>query len=211
MTFLHNTFQRHPQAFNKTHCFITTYGLAGFYLFLQHPSFLFSLQLTLHRLPFFPFAKFIPTSDFSLVLQTDWDIILPDRHKDFFLSHFNMGPLPTDTFLPSISPPLEWKPLEGRKLASLLLYLLMHVQTLGSVQFSSVAQSCLTLCDPMNHSRPGLPVHHQLPEFTQTHVHQVGNSNQPSHPWSSPSPPAPNPSQHQSLFQWVGKGPVNIC
>ena len=72
-----------------------------------------------------------------------------------------------------------------------------------SVQFSSVTQSCLTLCDPMNRSTPGLPVHHQLPEFTQTHVHQVGDAIQPSHPLSSPSPPAPNPSQHQSLFQWV--------
>ena len=71
------------------------------------------------------------------------------------------------------------------------------------VQFSSVAQSCPTLCDPMNHSTPNLPVHHQLPEFTQTHVHQVGDAIQPSHPLSSPSPPDPNPSQHQSLFQWV--------
>ena len=69
------------------------------------------------------------------------------------------------------------------------------------IQFSSVAQSCLTLCNPMNRSTPGLPVHHQLPEFTQTHVHQVGDAIQPSHPLSSPSPPAPNPSQHQSLFQ----------
>ena len=72
-----------------------------------------------------------------------------------------------------------------------------------SVQFSSVVQSCPTLCDPMNRSTPGLPVHHQLPEFTQTHVHQVSDAIQPSHPLSSPSPPAPNPSQHQSLFQWV--------
>ena len=69
--------------------------------------------------------------------------------------------------------------------------------------FSSVAQSCPTLCDPMNCSMPGLPVHHQLPEFTQTHVHQVSDTIQPSHPLSSPSPPALNPSQHQSLFQWV--------
>ena len=67
------------------------------------------------------------------------------------------------------------------------------------LQFSSVAQLCLTLCDPMNHSTPGLPVHHQLPEFTQTHVHQVGDAIQPSHPLSSPSPPAPNPSQHDKL------------
>ena len=71
-----------------------------------------------------------------------------------------------------------------------------------SVQFSSVAQSCPTLCDPMNRSTPGLPVHHQLPEFTETHIHRVSDAIQPSHPLSSPSP-APNPSQHQSLFQWV--------
>ena len=72
-----------------------------------------------------------------------------------------------------------------------------------SVQFSSVTQSCPTLWDPMNCSMPGLPVHHQLPEFTQTHVHRVSDAIQPSHPLPSPSPPAPNPSQHQSLFQWV--------
>ena len=70
-----------------------------------------------------------------------------------------------------------------------------------SVQFSSVDQSCLTLCDPMNRSTSGLPVHHQLPEVTQTHIHRVGNAIQPSHPLSSPSSPAPNPSQHQGLFQ----------
>ena len=74
---------------------------------------------------------------------------------------------------------------------------------LPSVQLSSVAQLCLTLCDPMNWSMPGLPVYHQLPEFTETHVHRVSDAIQPSHPLSSPSPPAPNPSQHQSLFQWV--------
>ena len=68
-------------------------------------------------------------------------------------------------------------------------------------QIRSVAQSCPTLCDPMYRSTPGLPVHHQLPEFTQTHVHRVSDAIQPSHPLSSPSPPAPNPSQHQSLFQ----------
>ena len=79
-----------------------------------------------------------------------------------------------------------------------------------SVQFSSVAQSCLTLCEPMNSSTPGLNVHHQLPEFTQTHIHRVSDAIQPFHPLSSPSPPAPNPSQHQSfpmsqLFAWGGQ------
>ena len=68
---------------------------------------------------------------------------------------------------------------------------------------SSVTQSCPTLCDPMNCSTPGLPVHHKLPEFTQTHAHQVGDAIQPSHPVSSPFPPVPNPSQHQGFFQWV--------
>ena len=71
------------------------------------------------------------------------------------------------------------------------------------VQFSSVTQSCPTLWDPMNRSMPGLPVHHQLSEFTPTHVHRVSDAIQPSHPLLSPSAPAPNPSQHQSLFQWV--------
>ena len=71
----------------------------------------------------------------------------------------------------------------------------------SSDQIRSVAQSCLTLCDPMNRNTPGLPVHHQLPEFTQTHVHRVSDAIQPSHPLSSPSLLAPNPSQHQSLFQ----------
>ena len=68
-------------------------------------------------------------------------------------------------------------------------------------QIRSVAQSCPTLCDPMNRSTPGLPVHHQLPEFAQTYVHRVSDAIQPSYPLSSPSPLAPNPSQHQSLFQ----------
>ena len=82
--------------------------------------------------------------------------------------------------------------------------------TYYSVQFSSVTQVCPTLCDPMNSSTPGLPVHHQLPEFTQTHIRQVGDAIQPSHPLLSPSPPAPNPSQHESfpmsqLFTWGGQ------
>ena len=70
-------------------------------------------------------------------------------------------------------------------------------------QFSSVAQSCPTLCHPINCSTPGLPVYHQLPEFTQTQVHWVSDAIQPSHPLLSPSLAAPNPSQHQGLFQWV--------
>ena len=88
-----------------------------------------------------------------------------------------------------------------------ILYPLSHQGSLSIndsiIQFSSVAQSCLTLCDPMNRSTPGLPVHHQLLESTQTYVHWVSDTIQPSHPLSSPSPPALNLSQHQGLFQWV--------
>ena len=72
------------------------------------------------------------------------------------------------------------------------------------VQFSSVAQLCPTLCDPMNYSMPGLPVHHHLPELTQTHVYRLSDAIQQSHPLPSPSPPAFNLSQHQGLFKWVG-------
>ena len=74
---------------------------------------------------------------------------------------------------------------------------------LSFIQFNSVTQSCPTLCNPMNRSMPGLPIHHQLPEFTQTHVHQVGDAIQPSHPLSSLSLPALNLSQHQGLLEWV--------
>ena len=73
----------------------------------------------------------------------------------------------------------------------------------SSFQFSSVAQSCPTLCDSMDYSMPGLPVHHKLLEFTQAHVHWVSDAIQPSHPLSSPSSPAFNLSQHQGLFKWV--------
>ena len=72
-----------------------------------------------------------------------------------------------------------------------------------SIQFSSVSQLCLTLCDPMDYSTPGTPVHHQLPEFTQIHVHRVSDAIQPSHLLSSPSPPTFNLPQHQGLFKWV--------
>ena len=71
------------------------------------------------------------------------------------------------------------------------------------LQFSSVTQSCPTLCNPMDCSTPGLPVHHQIPALTQTRVHWVTDAIQPSHPLSSPSPPALNHSRHQGLFQWV--------
>ena len=85
------------------------------------------------------------------------------------------------------------------------LSLLLFINVWAVYSFFSSVQSLshVRLCDPMNRSTPGFPVHHQLLEFTQTHVHQVSDAIQPSHPLSSPSPPAPNPSQNQSLFQWV--------
>ena len=89
-------------------------------------------------------------------------------------------------------------------LISFLMFSFMHwLFSYFLFQFSSVAQSCPTLCDPMDCSMPGLPVHWQLPEFTQTHVHWVGDAIQPSHPLLSPSPPTFNLSQHQGLFKWV--------
>ena len=88
-------------------------------------------------------------------------------------------------------------------LCSLFLKFQESVPGAAVNHFSSVAQSCPTLCDPMDCTTPGPTVHHQLPEFTQTHVHQVGDAFQPSHPLSSPPPPALNLSQHQGLFKWV--------
>ena len=99
---------------------------------------------------------------------------------------------------------LNWKS-EYRSENQIHLYCRQYfvISARHKAQFSSVAQSCLTLFEPMNRSTPHLPVHHKLPEFTQTHAHRVGDAIQPSHPLSSPSPPAPNPSQHQGLFQGV--------
>ena len=87
-------------------------------------------------------------------------------------------------------------------LSKIFLYYVLLI-SFRSNQFSSVTQSCLTLCHSINHSKPGLPVHHQLPESTQAHVHCVSDAIQPPHPLLSPSPPALNLSQHQDLFRWV--------
>ena len=97
----------------------------------------------------------------------------------------------------------QWRGNIEKKSASLYVCAPILTLQIGSVQFSSVTQLYLTLWDPMNHSTPGLPVHHQLPESTQTHVHWVSDAIQPSHPLLSPSPPALNLSQHQGLFKWV--------
>ena len=97
----------------------------------------------------------------------------------------------------------KWNKIKKIKIPEKERTLKYHWDTLVSQSVSSVAQSCPTLCDPMNRSMPGLSVHHQLPEFTQTHVHRVSDAIQPSHPLSSPSPPTFNLSQHQGLFKWV--------
>ena len=116
----------------------------------------------------------------------------------FSISPFSEHPGP-------ISFRMDWLDLLAVQgtLKSLLQHHSSKASILDSVQFTSVTQSCLTLCNPINCSMPGVPVHHQLLEFTQTQVQRVSDAIQPSHPLSSPSPPAPNLSQHQSLFQWV--------
>ena len=110
-------------------------------------------------------------------------------------------PNPQQTGLPSHSAlPIRGKTNKQKLSTNLTLYK-AYTNHWTNFQFSSVTQLCPTLCDPMNHSTSGLPVHHQLPEFTQTHAHPVSDSIQPSHPLLCPFPPAPNPSQHQGLFQ----------
>ena len=127
---------------------------------------------------------------------------LPMRWPKYWSFSFSISPSEEHTRLIFRMDWLDLLAVQGT-----LKSLLQHHSSKASIlwftciQFGSVTQLCLTLCDPMNCSMPGLPVHHQLPEFTQTHVHRVSDAIQPSHPLSSPSPPVPNPSQHQSLFQ----------
>ena len=98
---------------------------------------------------------------------------------------------------------MKWINSLKNKLPKLLQEKIDNLYHFSPIQFSSVTQLCPTLCDPMDCSTPGFPVHHQLLELTQTHIHQVGDAIQPSHPLSSPSPSAFNLSQHQGLFKWV--------
>ena len=111
----------------------------------------------------------------------------------------------THSCIPGINPTWSWHMILLMYYSILFANIFVRVfasmfSMLIKDQFSSVTQSCLTLCDPINCSMPGLPVHYQLPELTQTHVHLIGDDIQPSHLLSSSSPPAPNPSQHQGLF-----------
>ena len=130
------------------------------------------------------------------------------KEKTFFLLLFGPDhsfPI-TSWFIHPVAHRYSGKLWEGNLIPQLVKDLILYSFVLcfeKLVQFSSVAQSCATFCDPMNRSTPGLPVHHQNPEFTQTHVHRVSDAIQPSHPLASPSCPAPNPSQHQSLSQSV--------
>ena len=123
---------------------------------------------------------------------------------EFFRQEYWIGlPFPSPGDLPHSGTELRSPELQARFFT---LWATREAQWSGSVQFSLVAQSCSTLCDPMDCSMPGFPVHHQLPEFTQTHVHWVSDVIQPSHPLLSPSP-AFNLSQHQGLFKWVRSSP----
>ena len=97
----------------------------------------------------------------------------------------------------------SYHPLPGSVVALKIIDFIPGTRRSSSVQFSSVTQSCLTLCNPMDLSTPVFTVHYQFPELTQTHVHQVSDTIQPSHPLSSPSPPTFNLSQYQGVFQWV--------
>ena len=158
----------------------------------------------------------LPVSDWEFPPSTQWPL-LPDCLQITVSSCLHRAPHPgviTVDLWPSSKLPsslLSWHgPSKPKgKLTHDFRVLWSHssqevsFSMTATTQIRSVAQSCLTLCDPMNPSTPGLPVHHQLPEFTQTHVHRVSDAIQPSHPLSFASPLAPNPSQHQSLFQWV--------
>ena len=120
--------------------------------------------------------------------------------------HFlTLGIFPTQGFNVSspVFPALQVDSFPTEPVSNLTHNILVKAFLVPSVQFSPVTQLCPTLCDPMDHSTPGLPIYHQLTEFTQTHVHWVCDAIQPSHPLSSPTPLVLNLSQHQGLFRWV--------
>ena len=135
----------------------------------------------------------VPAFSFFIILRHISETEVPGA--DWWLRRYRDQPL--NLWVSSLVSFPVWFTQQAHKLGEVLQLVR------SSVQFSSVSQSCPTLCDPINCRMPGLPVHRQLLELTQTHVHRVGDAIQPSHPMSSPSPPAPKPSQHQSVFQWV--------
>ena len=162
-------------------------------LYSHHP---FPLQCIPHFYPYFLNIWYLrPLSGYHLLQGA----ICPEA---FYLNLLMQSHPAPECFLPN-STSISILGLGGLSRRRPCVCHLWHLQHLTSVQFSSVTQSCSTFCDPMNCSAPGLPVHHQLPESTQTHVHWVSDAIQPSHPLLSPSPPALNLSQHQGLFKWV--------
>ena len=133
-----------------------------------------------------------------------WWSVLPMQHKIAISKSKGLLKIAQDLEIkPHWTQELYAFYVEALKISPLAFIYMCLAKVEMMVPFGSVAQSYPTLCDPMNRSMPDLPVQHQLLEFTQTHVHWVGDAIQPSHPLSSPSPPASNPSQHQGLFQWV--------
>ena len=133
-------------------------------------------------------------------------LVLATTLKQDFCKHAECWALQKtgSVFCDSIIQHIQWE--HSTNIGRVVLGISVFISFIPSIYpfiytFSSVAQSCLTLCNPINNSMPGLPVHHQLPESTQTHVHRVGDAMQPSHLLSSPSPPALNLSQHQGLFK----------
>ena len=144
--------------------------------------------------------------------ELDKAVLHVTRLVSFLWLWFSVCPLMKDKRLMEASEWRNWTReqlglvlMGGAMLSKTLIQFSVDMSCFSSLlfQFSSVAQYCQTLCDPMNRSMPCLPVHHHLPEFTQTHAHWVSDAIQPSHPLSSASPPAPNPSQHERLFQGV--------
>ena len=140
----------------------------------------------------------LPPSIFPSIRVFSNEAALPIRWPKYWSFSFSISPFSEHPG--QISFRMHWLDLLTSKgLSRVFSKTTVQKHQVFCAQFSSVTQSCLTLCDPMNRSTPGLPVHHQLPEFTQTHVHWVGDAIQPSHPLLSPSP-ALNLSQHQGLF-----------
>ena len=154
------------------------------------------LQMLLRDLTFNSFQHLLRGGVAELCCKIIFFFFFLRNYSSIFQSNCTSLPFHQQSTSVSVSP---HSLLKGVKFFCVFLQATSH-RSWGSVQINSIAQLCLTLCDPMNHSMPGLPVHPKLPDFTQTHVHRVGDAIQPSHPLSAPSP-ASNPSQHQSLFQ----------
>ena len=193
MTFLYSS------SVYSCHLFLISYVSVRSLLFL-----FFIMPITAWNVPLMSLIFLKRSVIFSILLFFSISLNFSFKKASFLFSGILHSVGYISPFLSCLSllsfPQILIRPPQTTILPSCISFSLGWFWSLIPVQFSSVAQSCPTLCNPMNCSMPGLPVHHQLLEFTQTHVHQVSDAIQPSHPLSSPSPPAPNPSQHQSLF-----------